>query len=262
MREFDPRSRQLLVTFLITMLCICAGFILVRYALTKKLPYVPPIISIATTADYPPFSFIGNGELVGFDIDLGKEIVYRLGKQFTIHDVPFELIFIKVHEGEYSMAIGGITPTANREKLVLFSKPYLGYDPLMIVSRSDAKKLENLLSLEGKNIGVTPGYTSELWLKTLKNIKISAQPSLDDCVLALKSGTIDAFVATAQNVRYMLERLGDTNFNVMPLPDVNENYAIAVDQAYPVLRDSINRILSDMESDGTLQKIKDTWHVR
>ncbi|MDR1235800.1 MAG: transporter substrate-binding domain-containing protein, partial [Holosporaceae bacterium] len=45
------------------------------------------VMKFAVCADYPPFEYYENGEIVGFDVDLAKLIAQKLGKKAVFEDM-------------------------------------------------------------------------------------------------------------------------------------------------------------------------------
>ena len=43
----------------------------------------------AVNATAPPFAFMENGKLVGFEVDLHAEVAKRMGKQLVMTNIPF-----------------------------------------------------------------------------------------------------------------------------------------------------------------------------
>ena len=79
----------------------------------------------ATEAAYPPFRYVDeNRNLVGFEVDLLKEIGRRTGATIEFRDMPFDRLLDTVAGKQVDMAIGAITVSKEREKLVAFSDSY------------------------------------------------------------------------------------------------------------------------------------------
>lgn len=83
------------------------------------------VLTVATEAAYPPFRYMDKDRhLVGFEIDLAKEIGRRMGTEIEIRDKPFDRLLDAVAGKQVDMAIGAITVTEQREKQVAFSDSY------------------------------------------------------------------------------------------------------------------------------------------
>ena len=81
---------------------------------------------VGTSADYPPYEFHTeiNGEdtIVGFDISIAQAIADELGVDLKVVDMSFDNLIMSLVNGEFDMVIAGMTSTAEREKIVNFTK--------------------------------------------------------------------------------------------------------------------------------------------
>src|SRR5437870_2872374 len=78
-------------------------------------------IIFVTSAEYPPFEYQKNGELVGFDIDLARLIAKELHKEAVFENMQFSTILVALQNGAADAAISTITITDERKKHFDFS---------------------------------------------------------------------------------------------------------------------------------------------
>jgi len=82
------------------------------------------VIRLAVNSNGPPFVYIKDGRLVGYDIELVMRIAEKLKKRIEIADLDFGAIIPSLVSGRSDMAASCITITEERAKSVLFSNPY------------------------------------------------------------------------------------------------------------------------------------------
>lgn len=221
---------------------------------------VPQVITVGTSADFPPFSFKKDGELTGFDIEVIKEVAKRLGLTLEFKDMPFELLLPQVQLGTIHVIAAGMTATPERAERVLFTAPYLTSDPLIIISPA-SQEITSLEDLKEKRVIVNQGYTADNYMSKIPDLNIIRLPSVADAFMALKSGRGDVFVSAASALQPFFEHYGRDAFSIFEIDDVSENLALGISKSYPELAKKIDATLKDMEADGTLQNLKDTWHL-
>ena len=68
-------------------------------------------ITFATSSLYPPFEFLENGILSGFDIDLAYAIGKELQKEVVFEDMQFSAVLPALQSGIVDAAISTITIT-------------------------------------------------------------------------------------------------------------------------------------------------------
>ncbi|NGX63158.1 MAG: Arginine-binding extracellular protein ArtP [Candidatus Anoxychlamydiales bacterium] len=224
---------------------------------------------VGTNAEYPPFAYIENNEIVGFDVDLVKEVCTRLKKDIQILDMPFESLIPAGSIGKVQLIAAGMTHTKERAKKVLFTKPYLVGDQLMIVSLSDSKvDIDSLEDLNHKNVIVNKGYTADLFISSVKNsvkMNLIRLNCPTDGFMALSSNRADAFITSQSNIaQFFKTNTGeDQKYKIAPIIDKNTNdaYSLIVSKKHSYLLDEIEKTIEDMKKDGTITKLKDKWSL-
>ncbi|OPY66040.1 MAG: Octopine transport system permease protein OccM [Syntrophorhabdaceae bacterium PtaU1.Bin034] len=83
------------------------------------------VIRFATDSGSPPFVYIKDGTLVGYDIEVATIVARKLGRKLEIMDMDFAAIIPSLISGKSDMAGAFITITEERAKSVLFSVPTL-----------------------------------------------------------------------------------------------------------------------------------------
>lgn len=86
---------------------------------------VEGIIKVGVNAEFPPFEYMENDKLIGFDIDLMNYIAARIGYGVEFVDMSFDKLIPAVVNGEVDCAISAITITKERDSVIDYSIPYL-----------------------------------------------------------------------------------------------------------------------------------------
>jgi ABC-type amino acid transport substrate-binding protein len=74
---------------------------------------------------YPPFEVdTGQGQIVGFDVDVATEIAQRMGVRVRFVSIDFGSIFDALDVGKFDAIIGGVSPFPEYVKVVDYSIPY------------------------------------------------------------------------------------------------------------------------------------------
>jgi ABC-type amino acid transport substrate-binding protein len=244
---------------LIALSTLALAFFWYSFFYKPQKPIADTILIVGTSADFKPMSYKDGDEIVGFDIDIIKEVASRLHKRIEFKDMPFELLIPQLQLGTIQVIAAGLTITPEREKRVLFTKPYLTEDPLIIIS--PLHKPLTIKEFENKRIIVNQGYTADIYLSKLPTIELLRLPTVADALLALDSGRADGFVTAQQTIKPIMEQYGQNRFFTSEIPDVNENVALAISLYYPELAEEIRAIILAMLEDGTIDTLREKWHV-
>lgn len=219
-------------------------------------------ITVGTEAAYPPFEDTVDGEIVGFDIDVMKEIANRSGFTVTFQNAEFQAIIPSVQSGQFDAGLSAFTITDDRKEQVAFSVSY--YDnELMVGVLSTQTGIAAEADLEGKKVCTQTGTTSETWLREevgATNDTLVLLQSFPPCVDALKRGDVDAIMIDRAVVRDLIVKSNGELKEAFTIP-TDEQFGIAVAKTNTVLLTRINTALVAMKQDGTLDELKDKWSV-
>lgn len=212
---------------------------------------------VGTNAEFPPFCYIENNTIVGFDIDVAKEVSKRLGKTIKIKDMPFDALLPSIALNNIDFVAAGMSYTEERGKRALFTKAYFE-DSLVILAAKQPLQLEDL---KGKTVVVVEGFTADSKMSSYPEIHLLRLPTQADAFLALKSGRADAFVTADSTVSSFLKQQGSSKYHIASLEDSKENCALVLPLKKQKLLAEIQGALDDMEKDGTLTELRNKWKL-
>ncbi|MBI5346835.1 MAG: transporter substrate-binding domain-containing protein [Chlamydiae bacterium] len=222
---------------------------------------------VGTNAEYAPFAYIENNEIIGFDIDVAKEIAIRMHKNIKIIDLPFDSLVPAALVGKVQIIAAGMTFNEERAKKVIFTKPYIEGDPFMIITKDGASKVTNLNDLKGKKVIVNEGYTADLYLSSqnVEGIDVVRLNSPSDGFTALACNRADAFITSNITVNYFfkINGMNKQNFAFTPITDPKafDSYSVVVSPKHSILLNDVEKILEDLKNDGTLEALKKKWGI-
>ena len=100
---------------------------------------------MSTEAGFAPYEYYSNGEIVGVDVDIAREIAKYLNKELVIKDVAFDSIISEVKTSKSDIGAAGISFTEERQKEVDFTIDYSESRQIIIVnSNSDIYSRDDL----------------------------------------------------------------------------------------------------------------------
>lgn len=217
---------------------------------------------VGTSPDFEPFSYFSeSGEVVGFDIDLIKEVAARLHMPYRLESMPFDTLLPNLQFGSVQVIASGMSPTPERAERVNFSNAYIQEDPLTIVTLAGNTTINSLEDLKGKNVAVIQGYVSDTHLSKIPEINLLRLPSLADVMLALKHGKVDAFVNGSRAVKPLQDAVGADTLKLVPINEIVESTALGIAKNRTDLVEKINKALQDMTDDGTLAALLEKWKL-
>lgn len=211
---------------------------------------------------FPPMGFRDEkNEIVGFDIDLAKEVAKRLGVKFRAQPINWDSKEQELNTGKIDCIWNGLTITDERKKNLSFSKPYLANKQVVVVRKDSGFK--KLSDLAGKKIALQSGSSAEDAVNDSPDFKKSVKEIvfLEQNLLALNDlviGGVDGVVMDSIVAEYSIELSG------MPLELLGESlaseeYGIAFRKQDVKLTAAVQKALEDMAADGTVARISSVW---
>ncbi len=248
-------------SIVILLLLITSTVFIVRRVQRSKRPALPTLLIIGTTADYPPFSFKKAGEIQGFDIEIAKAIAEKLAVEYEIRDLPFSLLLPNLQEGKIHIAAAGLSAEPSRRHQALFTKPYVTQDPLIILTLQESA-IAKAEDLRNKRLTVNTGYTADIYATELPNVTIQRTQTLAQSVELLQANEVDAFITNLNTLKPIFDLYGAEKFRAVTIPDTDENIALGLSPLYPELTARIQGILDQFMRDGTIDKLRQKWHIQ
>ncbi len=153
-----------------------------------------PTLIIATSDDYPPFSYRDDqGNLAGLDYEYGNLLCQQLEARCEWRSGAFAGIFDKTVQGQYDLVINSFTRTAVREAQVLFSEPYYkSYGQFVRRAGDDAdpSTAGAVAAVQSQTI-----YERYLNLPQFDHLTKIVYPSQEDAFRAVAHGEADLTIA-------------------------------------------------------------------
>jgi polar amino acid transport system permease protein/polar amino acid transport system substrate-binding protein len=91
-------------------------------------------------------------KLIGFELDIVEAIAKQLGVKAQLVQTAWDSLIPALERGDYDIAMNGREIIPEREKRVLFSRPYYVYT-LQLMVRKDEYRIKNIHDLPGKKVG-------------------------------------------------------------------------------------------------------------
>lgn len=153
------------------------------------------VFKIGLDPEFPPMGYRDTeGNYVGFDIDLAKEVAKRLGMEFEAVPINWDAKNMELGTGNIDCIWNGFTMTG-REGDYVWTSPYVSNAQVIVVKENS--DIKSSADLAGKILALQQGSTAENALNSRADIKDSLANTLfvADNVSALnelKAGGVDA----------------------------------------------------------------------
>lgn len=221
-------------------------------------------LTIATSSGFPPYEMTTtDGELEGFDIDLGNALGEALGyDNVKWVDMDFDSI-VGTLGTSTDIAIAGMSP--NPERDATYSINYFEDNAYYVLTTKDSK-ITSRADLAGKIIGVQTGTTQELFaeeLVTEVGATLDSRSNIGAIVQEILIGRIDVLIMEKTTVQGYADEYPDT-LTTFELDGITEEQIAEGGRAIYMpkgsdLEDPINQAIQKLIDDGTIDAFAEKW---
>lgn len=211
---------------------------------------------------FPPMGFKNEDqEIVGFDIDVAKEIAKRMEVELVLTPISWDAKEQELATKRIDCIWNGFTKNADREEKMSLSIPYMKNTQVAVVlSDSGIATLEDLA---GKTVVIQNASTASDAMDQNEDLKNSLKEliKVDDNVQALmdlKVGGSDGVVMDEIVARYYVEKEKDT-YKILDSTLSQEEYVIGFRKGENALTKEVNKHLRDIAKEGVLAGISEEW---
>jgi len=221
-------------------------------------------VRMGTEGYYPPFNFFdSSGAVKGFDIDVGNALCEQMDAKCEWVTTDWDGIIPALNSSKFDTIIASMAITESRRTKVSFSDPYY-FNAARIVALKDLKlKGGSPKDLKGLTIGAQSG-TGEVKIldKHFPDVEVKRYPKLDDALLDLKTGRLDAVLSSQFVTGEWLKKeegaccefVGDSF-----VLDENEGTGIAVRKDDAELLTALNKAIKEIVANGTYNSIREKY---
>jgi polar amino acid transport system substrate-binding protein len=224
------------------------------------------VLRVASAFPDPPFEVAAGDKRTGFDAELMRSICDDLG--LTLRQVPytgedFDGIFDGLGDGSYDAVISGTTITAERERVALFSQPYLQFDQGLAVNVRRNPRVESSRDLHGLVVGIQVGNTSDIVARKLlargaiRDIKYYPYHGILTALDDLSAGRIGALIKLFPVISWLVKDRSE--LAVIEQIPTHEKLGIAFARTNTELCQAVNGSLEGLKTSGKFEALRSKW---
>ncbi len=126
---------------------------------------------LGTDPGFKPFEYKQGQEIVGFDIDLVREIAKDTNRSLQIEEIAFDGLLPALQAGRIDLIAAGMTVTPDRRKNAEFSHTYYTAAQKIIVPKTGST-IATSDDLIGRRIGVQLGTTADTLAHKIREAQV------------------------------------------------------------------------------------------
>ncbi len=220
---------------------------------------------IGVDDNFPPMGFRDeSGNIIGFDIDLAKEVARRMNADVEFKPIDWSKKREVITSGEVDMIWNGLDINDRRKEYMIFTRPYMDDRQVILVRKNFEEEIYSEGDLEGKIIGTQDGSTSADYINENPKLRNSIRDhksysKFSDVLTSLKKSEVDVLLCDELIARYEFNKNpSDIKFIDIKIGSTMET-AIGFRKDNVQLRDEVQKVFDSMVKDGTAKKISEEW---
>ncbi len=220
------------------------------------------ILVIGLDDNFPPMGFRNeNNEIVGFDIDLAKEVCKKLGMELKLQQISWASKEQELNSGSIDCIWNGFAYNEERAKTMTLTDSYIKGEMYFVLKNGTEIKSQE--DLKGKKIGVQSGSVQQLDLEKSefgKKVEILQYGDNLTAFMDLEAGGIDAIFCSSIIGNYIITTK-QKDYITIPSENIAQTNGsvIAFKQGNTELRDRIQNALYELNDEGVLKEISEKW---
>ena len=210
-------------------------------------------VRLGTEGAYPPFNFINdNGEVDGYERELGDELCKRAGLECTWVTNDWDSIIPNLVSGNYDTILAGMSITPEREEVIAFSQNYTPPADSAYVALSADADIENGV-VAAQTGTIQAGHVAETGATLLEFA------TGDETIAAVKNGEADAVFADKDFLApSVAESGGELTFVADPIA-LGGGIGIGMRQSDTELKAKFDDAIQSMKDDGSINEMIKKW---
>nr|WP_235919385.1 amino acid ABC transporter substrate-binding protein [Aureimonas psammosilenae] len=215
-------------------------------------------LRIGTEGTYAPFTFHdASGELVGFDVEIGRAVAKRLGVEPVFVEGKWDGLIAGLGADRYDAVINQVGITEERKARFDFSDPYIVSKAVLIVKQGNTD-IKSFADLKGKKSAQS--LTSNFGKIAEKaGAELVGTDGFDQSIQLVLTGRADATVNDSLSFLDFKKQKPNAPVAIAASEDEASASAIIVQKDNPELVAAINKALAEIKADGTYQTISQKY---
>lgn len=213
---------------------------------------------VGTEGTYPPFTFHDeSGELIGFDVEIAREVAERLGVEAEFLETQWDAMFAGLDAGRFDMVANQVGINEERKESYEFSDPYITSAGVLVVAE-DNTEITSFEDLEGK---LSAQSLTSNYAETARSYgaEIEGVEGFNQAIELLNSGRVDATVNDNLTVLDFQKERPDAAIKVVDKEEDAAQSGLLFRQGSGAIVEEVNQALADMIEDGTYDEISERW---
>jgi polar amino acid transport system substrate-binding protein len=224
-------------------------------------------VVVGTEAAFPPFEFIRDGKIVGYNKDILDYIIADLGVQLDQIDVPWQGLFPGLLAGKFDFVATAMTMYDEPTRKFAFTMP-VAEATVSLVKLKDDNRIKSAADLNEKVVSTQTGTGAHKLLRELdEKLKREGKPGIEikpfasspEAFLALANKQSDAAASLLPTILTLLQRRPGVYELAGSLLAEKQYIGWVARPEDTELRDYLSSKIKELRDSGKLYEFQQKW---
>lgn len=223
---------------------------------------------IGLEAQYVPYEFFKDGQIIGYDVDILNKFAAKLGVKLKMVDTEWSGIIPALLAKKFDAILSGMTITKERAEKVNFSMPYAEATNVILVRANEAN-IKTAEDIAGKKVGAQIASAGDKVLIGFEEaLKKKGKPGYTDKKLYdhypeayqdLTNGRIDAVVNSYSTLAVVMKEQPGKFKIVEGIQDMKAYFGMATRKGDTDFLEFVNKEFAELKKSGELAELQKKW---
>jgi polar amino acid transport system substrate-binding protein len=218
---------------------------------------------VGMAGNMPPMNMTTKeGELIGYEVDLAKNMAASMGVKAKFSVMPFAELLPALQSGKIDLILSNMTITPARNLKVAFVGPYFTSGKAFLTKIKTIALADEAADIDAKNTKLVAlkGSTSQAFVeKAIPDATLVTANDYDEAVKMVLEGKVDAMVADYPICVVSVFRYPDQGLLSVVTTLTYEPIGVGVQAGDALLVNWVENFMGIAEETGLLQKLEEKW---
>lgn len=224
-------------------------------------------IVIGLDDTFVPMGFRDESDnIVGFDIDLAKEVFKEYGIKPEFQSIDWSMKENELSNGTIDLIWNGYNITDERKEKVAFSEPYISSKQQLVVMKESG--IKSYTEMKDKVLGAQNASTGqdmieknpEVFLDIINDNETVLFDTFNEAFIDLKAKRIDGLIVDNVYANYYIaQQKNPKDYAVLDTPFDSADFAVGIRKSDKELKTKIDEAFKKLKDNGKMKEISEKW---
>lgn len=215
-------------------------------------------LTIGLEGTFQPYGYRKDGQLTGFEVDLGKAVAKKMGLKAKFVPTKFDSLIAGLNGNKYDVILNNMAESKQRKQKYLFSTPYIYSKPQLAVKKNSS--IKNITAIKGKKVAQTTTSNNAGDAKRL-GATITPTDGFQQSIDLVTQGRVAGTINSREAFYAYLKQNPKANIKLINADNeiAAQKIGAMISKQHPKMEKQISKAIQSLRQDGTLKKLSNKY---